>query len=89
MIGPSPGHRRITGYSDLSSMLRSDPCDSVLDSKLLFSVSMFRQVLETTPTPIFRSNREPPFLSYLQPCSSEITLGKHDIIAHLPVPWAW
>ncbi|MED6233740.1 hypothetical protein ATANTOWER_015966 [Ataeniobius toweri] len=43
---------------------------------------MLRRVLENTPC---RSNHEPPFLSYLQSSSSEITSWKHRTIAHLPV----
>ncbi|MEQ2237948.1 hypothetical protein ILYODFUR_028409 [Ilyodon furcidens] len=43
---------------------------------------MLRRVLENTHC---RSNHEPPFLSYLQSGSSEITSWKHRTIAHLPV----
>ncbi|MED6238450.1 hypothetical protein ATANTOWER_021623 [Ataeniobius toweri] len=43
---------------------------------------MLWRVLEKTTC---CSNHEPPFLSHLQPCSSEITSRKHQTIAHPPV----
>ncbi|MEQ2245060.1 hypothetical protein ILYODFUR_023650 [Ilyodon furcidens] len=54
----------------------------VRDSMLLFSVLCSGKLLGTTPC---YSSHESPFLSYLQPCNSEITSWKYPTIAHLPV----
>ncbi|MED6290753.1 hypothetical protein CHARACLAT_016663 [Characodon lateralis] len=43
---------------------------------------MLRRVIGTTPC---WSCCESPFLTYLQPCISEITLWKHQTFADLPV----
>ncbi|MEQ2304141.1 hypothetical protein AMECASPLE_023885 [Ameca splendens] len=54
-------------------------CTRALDFQALILHAMLWRVLETTPC---CSNHDPPFLSYLQPYSSEITSWKYQTIAH-------